>query len=189
MAAPHIAALAARYGTSQTMPVEREHYIRSKVFATGRVDENNAAIVVPSFTQSPSYTIPTKLTPNYGFGNATVPGSVDSCAYDNVYLNCYWGSGGTYGWFNLVLGSQRTISALRVAPSSWPATGATATHKVYVDNQTTPTTLVATFSDSRMNILEPTVLNIPNAVGSSVRIESYVNGSWLAWREIEVYGY
>jgi hypothetical protein len=188
MAAPHIAALAARYGTSQTMPLEREHYIRSKLVATGRLDENNATIVVPSFTQSPSYTIPTKLTPNYGFGNATDPGSIDSCVYNNVYLNCYWGSGGTNGWFTLVLGSQRTISALRVVPSSWPATGATASHYIYVDNQTTPTTLVAQFHSSRMNLLEPTVLSIPNAVGSSVRIESYVNGSWLAWREIEVYG-
>lgn len=42
-AAPHVAALAARYGGPATTPIQRETYIRTRLFATGQMDGNPTA--------------------------------------------------------------------------------------------------------------------------------------------------
>jgi hypothetical protein len=52
MAAPHVAAIAARYGNTSTQPTEREAYIRSRLFTPGFVDQGGWPIRVPSVADS-----------------------------------------------------------------------------------------------------------------------------------------
>lgn len=56
MAAPHVAAMAARYGSNATSPAQREAYVRSRLVATGTFDEVGAPIRIPSITDRTSTT-------------------------------------------------------------------------------------------------------------------------------------
>lgn len=189
MAAPFMAALAARYGTlSQYTPVVREQYLRSKMVATGFNDQNTPplAIRVPTYTQTPTFTIPTRL-PIFGYStSATYAGTSASNVSDSLYLTGTWNSGSTTGWITLDLGSSRQITTIRAVPSRSPATG-TGTTNLYADNTTMPTTLIAVHNGNEGD-QEAMVLG-GGVTARYVRLYASRPDSWVAWREIEVYGY
>lgn len=74
-----------------------------------------------------------------------------------------------------------------LTPEQWPASGPM-THQIYVsDTWLSFPAPVATISGNTTS-REPIVRNI-DAVGRYVRIYTTASSSWVAWREIEIYGY
>lgn len=195
MAAPHVSALAARYGGTSTRPVERESYIRSHLFATGYLDETSATIYVPSYTQSASFTIPGYLSISSAIADATLSGTSTDAVYDGLYLSGLWNAGHSgSAWIELDLGSSKTLKSIRLTPEMTPS--GSASHSMYVGGSSGGTqtcsgsgmSLVATISGTAIKTLEPLVASFSSS-GRYVRVCTTSNDSWTAWREIEVYGY
>lgn len=187
MAAPHVAALAARYGNSQSTPFQREFYVRSKLVSTGYLDDAGNAIQIPYYPASGA-TVPSLLTPSSITASSTLAGTSTSYVVDKLYANSLlvWNSGGVApAWIQFDLGSSRSLQGIRLTPEQSPASGFM-THEIYVGNTSPPTTLVATISGTTVR-REPIVRNF-NATGRYVRVLTTASSSWVAWREIEIYG-
>lgn len=191
MAAPHVAALAARYGSNATTPVQRELFIRSKLFATGWLDYSGRPIVVPSFTQASSFSVPARLAVSAVYASHTGPGYSPSYTIDSLYIDTNsWNAGRGVGpdaevWIEYDLGATKTLRAIRMVPDQWPY-GA-AVHEIYAGNAPAPQNLIATVSADGA-ILEPFAAEL-NASGRYVRVKTVSSPSWVAWREIEIYGF
>lgn len=102
--------------------------------------------------------------------------------------NTFWNSGGSAPqWLEADLGSAKTVAKIRLQVEQTPA-GAT-THQVYLGTAVWPNqTLVHTFSGntSAGQWLEYT---LPTPVSARyVSIVTTASPSWVAWREVEVYG-
>lgn len=188
MAAPHVSAFAARYGNNMTTPVQREHYVRSKLVLTGHLDDLGYAIRIPSMSGSgPS--VPNLLSPLSVRASSTLAGSSVNYLIDRKYGDParVWNAGGPApAWVEFDLRAPRSIRTVRLTPEQSPTTG-TLTHRIYVGDDPNVTTPVATASGS-FSSREPIVLNM-NATGRYVRILTAVSSSWVAWREIEIYGF
>ena len=187
MAAPHVAALAARYGTTATTAVERERYVQSRLRGTGWSDDHGFAIVVPSYIQPPSFAVAPRLQPVSASADAYYPGYPASAAIDGNYLSTSWNSGHSApGWIEVDLGASRSLDSLRLSPSQSP-TGA-ATHYIYAGNSPSPTALIAIASGLGGD-LEPFAVDLGLYYARYIRVYTSSSPSWVAWREIEVYGY
>ena len=187
MAAPHVAGLAARYGSSTTSPAERENYIRAHLTATGFNDAGSVAIKIPDYTTSPLFTIAGRVSPSYIDVSGTASPYNKAYAADGLYLNSFWSSGGAAPqWIEYDLGAVKTVKAVRLTPEMSPA--GPVTHKIYVDNSTPATNLVATISDPDAASLSVLTASF-SATGRYVRVETTVSPSWVGWREVEVIGY
>jgi hypothetical protein len=191
-AAPHVAALAARNGNTSTNPVIREAYIRSKLFSTGYTDPGTgAAINVPSYTQTPTFTLPTKLSPSSLSVSSTYSTYVASNATDNNYLTTSWNSGVTpvypsvQPYFQMDLGSSKTLYSIRFMVAQSP--NGTSTHEVYVGNSNPPTTLAATVTRDVIDG-EMMAVNLSGYTGRYVRVVTRASPSWAAYYEVEVFG-
>lgn len=193
MAAPHITALAARYGNTSTTPVEREKYIRAKLFNTGHNDAVGNPIRVPSYLQPPAFPIPGRIQVAYVnaySGTGTAEGGYPSNVHDSAYLSGNWNAGGNTGYIEMNLGSSRTLTGIRLVPNTWPEQGQ-AMHWIYAGSSANPEetgTLVA-FISGYSAILEPISAALGNVTATYVRVKSSSNDSWVSWREIEFYGY
>jgi len=195
MAAPHVAALAARYGGTSTRPVERESYIRSKLFATGYTDEVGATIYVPSYTQAASFTVPVRLAPAGATVSSTLAGTAANKMYDGLYLTGLWNAGGgAPAWVEFDLGSSKSVKSMRLVSEVSPSPAA-GTHQIYVGPATggagscagTGMTLVSTITGGQAT-LEPLSVAFTPTNGRYVRVCTTSLASWVAWREIEIYG-
>lgn len=186
MAAPHVSALAARFGSSATTPVERESHIRARLRATG-TDERGATIVVPSYLQAPSFVIPTRLWNLTATADSTAAGTSTAYVSDGLYLSPnIWNSGhAAPAWIEFDLVYPRTLASIRLTPEQFPSGGVV--HQIYVGNATPPTTLVATISQNSQN-LAALATGLNSTVGRYVRVLTTSSPSWIAWREVEVYG-
>lgn len=193
MAAPHVAALAARYGNTTTHPVIREAYVRSKLFSTGSSDPDSFAIKIPSYTQSPLFTLPTKLTGALSV-SSTYSTFAASKAVDSNYLTTSWNSGVTPNlaavpplqpWFQMDLGTTKSLWSIRLMPSQTPS--GTSTHDIYVGNTDPPGTLAKTISSDIMNG-EMISADLTGFSGRFVRVVTRVSPSWAAYYEVEVFG-
>lgn len=185
MAAPHVTALAARYGGNNTTPVEREFWIRSKLFYTGYLSSSGQNITVPSYLQSPTGAM-SRLFPVGVTADATLAGSSTAAMSDSLYLSGLWNSGHLApAWVEFDLGSSKVITSIRATPEQFPA-GAVV-HQIYAGNTPAPTSLITTLSGPGAN-MEP----MATAVGTYaryIRIYTVTSPSWVAWREVEIYGY
>ena len=188
MAAPHVAALAARFGTTSTSPVDRENEVRSRLRGTGFADNQGATIVVPSFVQPISYVVARRLNISSAYASASYPGFPASYAVDRNYLSNSWNAGNAgAAWIELDLGAVKSIDSLRLTPSQAP--NGNVTHYVYAGSSQSPTTLVAVVSGNGRD-LEPFVAYVGNYPARYVRVHTLAgHPSWVAWRELEVYGY
>ncbi|MET1077702.1 MAG: S8 family serine peptidase [Pseudomonas sp.] len=193
MAAPHVSALAARYGNASTTPVEREWWIKSKLRETGYYDRKGFKIKVPNFTQPPLAAPLKKLAVvkiySSGTGN---PASLT----DGKYLSGdFWRAGGPTGFVIFDLGSTKHVRAVRMTPlsSGWQP-GTSATHSIEMMRTRLQAPInVATYT-GMVDDLEPISLIIDGekeaSHGRFVKINTTFNSvSWTAWREIEIYGY
>lgn len=187
MAAPHVSALAARYGTTSTTPVEREKWIRAKVFHTGFNADDGFPITVPSYTQPPSTGLPSRLIPVAASADATLLGTSPYSLFDGLYLTDSWNAGHyAPAWVQFDLGSPKIITGIRLTPEQFPA--GSVTHHVYAGNAPLPSSLVATLSSPVSANLEPLSAGI-STTARYVLIYTAASPSWVAFREIEIYGY
>lgn len=187
MAAPHVAALAARFGNGSTTPVEREQWIRGKTFWTGYYSQTGQPLIVPSYTQSLSTNLSSRLFPASASADATYPGTSVNYLSDGLYLTNTWNAGHfAPAWVEFDLGSSRVITSIRAVPEQSPA-GAV-THYVYAGNSPAPTTLVATLSSSNGDVMEPLASTV-GTYARYVRVYTSSSPSYVAWREVEIYGY
>lgn len=189
MAAPHISALAARYGDTTTRPPEREAYIRSRTLATGYKDTKNNPIRIHSYMAPVQITVPFRLKP---VAVSTSGGTGDpTTAYDGKYLSGnFWNAGAQTGFIQFDLGSSRQIKSLRMTPAKSMTPGASlmTMHEVYVGNNPASLSKVADISDSGAEDLSP-ISSQFSATGRYVKIVTTSSpASWLSWREIEIYG-
>lgn len=188
MAAPHVAALAARFGNTGTPPVERENEVRSRLRTTGFTDNQGATILVPSFVQPISYVVARLLSISSAYASASYPGFPALHAVDRNYWSTSWNAGNAgAAWIELDLGGVKNIDSLRLTPSQSP--NGNVTHYIYAGNSPTPTTLIAIVSGLGRD-LEPFVANMGLYPARYVRVYTPSgHPSWVAWRELEVYGY
>lgn len=184
MAAPHVSALAARYGDSQTTPVQREFYIRSKLTPTGKTAADGAPIKRHSYLATPSFSVPNKLIPtdistSGGFGDVHT-------LFDGKYLSGdFWNAGAQTGWVQFDLGSIKTIRSVRMTPNK--SGRGESIHEFYVGNTPSSMTLSNTINDLSDN-MEP-ISSTFTATGRYLKIKTVFNSaSWTSWREIEIYG-
>ncbi len=62
-----------------------------------------------------------------------------------------------------------------------------AVHEIYAGNSPAPQNLIATVS-ANGGILEPFAAEL-NTSGRYVRVKTVSSPSWVAWREVEIYGF
>ncbi len=187
MAAPHISALAARYGDKTTRPPEREAYIRNKTFATGYNDTKGIPIRVHGYTVPVQKPIPSRLKP---IAVTTSGGTGDpTTAYDGKYLSGnFWNAGAQTGFIQFDLGSAKQIKSLRLVPAKSPSTVPRTRHEVYVGDNLNNLAMVSTITDPAAEDLNVIAAEL-SATGRYIRIVTTESpGSWLSWREIEIYG-
>lgn len=195
MAAPFVAGLAARFGSTNATPVQREYHLRSRLSGYPDAgwlyaDLSGIAIKMPQFNKVPAYTTPNRLTPVGITASATLSGTSPSATQDRKYATTVsWNAGSPIGWIEFDLGSVKTIRAIRMSPEQ-SSTGLT-THNVYVGNTPSPTTLQVSINELTDD-KAPIARKFPDSgtvQGRYVRISSDTSGiSWLAWREVEIYG-
>lgn len=196
MAAPFVAGLAARFGSTNATPVQREYHLRSRLSGYPdagwqyNIDTSGIVIKIPQFNKVPAYTTPNRLTPVGMTASATLSGTTLSATQDGKYaMTTSWNAGSPIGWIEFDLGSVKTIRAIRMSPEQ-SLTGVT-THNVYIGNTPSPTTLRVSINELTDN-KAPIARKFPDngtVQGRYVRISSDTTGSsWLAWREVEIYG-
>lgn len=196
MAAPFVAGLAARFGSTNATPVQREYHLRSRLSGYPdagwqyNIDTSGIVIKIPQFNKVPAYTTPNRLTPVGITASATLSGTALSATQDGKYaMTTSWNAGSPIGWIEFDLGSVKTIRAIRMTPEQ-SLTGVT-THNVYIGNAPSPTTLRVSINELTDD-KAPIARKFPDngtVQGRYVRISSDTTGSsWLAWREVEIYG-
>jgi hypothetical protein len=127
MAAPHVAAMAARYGTPATSPADRESYIRSRLFTTGQTDQAGAPIRVPSIAQSTANTthltnISTRANVDTGDGVMITGITIEGATNKTVAIVVAGPSLGAYGIPNPLANPTVTLvrnGAVVAANDNW----------------------------------------------------------------------
>ena len=195
MAAPHVAALAARYGFNTTRPVQREAFIRSILVSTGNSDPDSVLMRIPRYTQTPAFTPPSVLTFS-ATGCGGLHGSGANYVNDGLYTdNNMWNAGhGTIAAggshdpeIELDLGFNRAVQSLRLTPAMSPD-GST-THVIYAGTSPNPQTQVATVTDARGTNMATIPVSFTPTTARYIRIKTTSSPSWVAWKELEVYGF
>jgi subtilisin family serine protease len=179
MAAPHVAALAARFGNTSTTPVQREAYIRGKLVSTGYV-------MMPDYTQTLSQVVPSRLYATSVYASSTSANSSVSAVSDSLYLTpaSFWNAGqNAPAWIEFDFGSQRCFTSIRLVPEQIPE--GNTTHNIYVGDAYP--LMAAAYVSAYGRTLEPFTRAI-GSCGRYLRVETTGSSSYVAWREIEIYG-
>jgi subtilisin family serine protease len=186
MAAPHVAGLAARFGTTATTPVLRENFIRSTVFSSLSKDDAGLTISIP-YWRAPGWTMPTQLPVYTVTAGSTMAGTGPAKVVDGYYTITGWNAGhGAPAWIEFDLGTTRNLWGIRLTPEVSPE--GPATHQIWVGDTPNPTTLVGRISTTARNMV-PQTAALGNAPDRYVRVVTLDSPSWVAWTEIELYGY
>ncbi len=195
MAAPHVAGLAARFGSTSLTPVQREYHLRARLSGFpdagwNYADESGVVIKMPQYNKAPAYTVPNRVFATSITASGSLAGQPPGNVQDQKYsATAAWNAGGPTGWIELDLGSVRTIRAIRMVPEHGSVGGNT-THNVYIGNTSNPSTLAVNISEPTQN-MAPIARKFPDSgtvTGRYIRISSNTTGvSWLSWREIEIY--
>jgi hypothetical protein len=194
-AAPTVAAIASRYGNAQTRPIEREQYIlRNAVIENppkyaGSFQINNARYAAQS-----AQPIPGRLV----IASIYSPTSQVNLAKltDAKFYNEFWNAGGQSGIISLDLGTTRTVTGVRitlrtsapaVVPDSTPVNFTIFTSNT---NFLNPENFLASWSELHQSDMAPVYID-PNQSRSAryIQISGVNQASWLAYSEVEVYGF
>jgi Subtilase family/F5/8 type C domain len=186
-AAPHVTALAARYGGPNTTPVQREAYLRSKLQHTGNTDSLYEPIYKPNYLAPPLFTIPSRLAPTYISASSSTASSDLWSTQDTLYLSGnYWNAGSQNGWIQFDLGQLRTLTSIRLVPEM--SGFGNARHEVLVSDGVNPFTS-AQIVNEYAETLSPISMSLNNAQARYVRVKSSLTAlTWISWREVEIYG-
>ena len=186
-AAPAVAAMAARYSNSMN-PVVREAKVRAQLFSTGSTDPGDSkAVKIPSYTQSPAFTVPTQLTGSIS-ANYTYNSSYSAAmANDGNYLSTSWNSGvqpsypTIQPYLEIDLGSTKTLSSVRFAVAQSPS--GYSTHDVLVDGVYKGSISTTYVTDGQM-----LAFNLGGISGRYVKLRTFSSPGWAAYYEFEVFG-
>lgn len=186
VAAPYISALAARYGGSSTTPVEREQWIRGKTVYLGN-DSLGAPINFASYTQPLASGVHPRAFPVGATADATAPGTNVSFLSNALYLDGnVWSAGhAAPAWVEFDLGSTKTVSSVRLSPEMYPP--GLINVQVAVGNTPNPGGPV-TAVNVNVDTLEPISIYLGNQTARYLRMTVLSSPSWVAFREIEIYG-
>lgn len=191
--APIVAAIASRYGNSQTRPIEREAYIRNSLQSTGYV-EGGIPLKKVVYTAPAIHSIPKRL-PIVSATSPTNPVNVHT-VYDGRFydINSYWNAGAPWGEITVDLGSIKTVTSVRLTMRSHltPDNGALRRVNFAVwggSSSNAVNTHLAYFDEPDHSDLGPVHITLPTTSTRYVKIQGNSHDSWLAFAEIEVYGY
>lgn len=197
-AAPIVAALAGRYGSIATRPVEREKYIKNSLFLNGKYEEastSNLPIKLARYTSPSSHNIPKRL-PIAAVYSKTSAINLNKLIDEKFYDGINWNAGSQAGSIVLDLGVIKNIKGIRVMIRS-SANGGGLSFTVHGGNS--------------IDIIAPGVATIPlNPITHKDTVDQFdlvpyyipldgrcrylmLNGnntsSWLSYSEVEVYGF
>jgi len=198
-AAPIVAALAGRYGSTATRPIEREAYIRNNMLFTGKYEQANGSNL-PMYQaryMPPAYgSIPHKL-PVAAVYSDTNPNNRHKLVDEKFYDHTYWNAGANWGSIVLDLGSQKNITGIRVMIRSSSDGGGVlnfAAHGGNTINITGPGKAVipdnplAWLNNTDQHDLVPYYIPV-SGNWRYVMLQAHNAASWLAYSEVEVYGF
>jgi len=197
-AAPIVAAIAGRYGSTATRPIEREAYIRNNRVFTGKYEGANGSnlpIYQVKYTTPYYYSIPHKL-PVSAVYSQTNPNKRDKLIDEKFYDGMDWNAGANWGSIVLDLGSARNIKGIRVMIRSSSDGGALnfAVHGGNTINITSPgravipSNPIAYYNTTDQYDLVPYYIPL-NGNYRYVMLEANNSTSWLSYSEVEVYGF
>ncbi len=201
-AAPIVAAIASRYGNTQTRPIEREAYIKAGLSNTGYSEAGLPLRKVQYVAPSSLNLI--KRLPIIG---ATSPTNSDNLAslYDGRFFSDteYWNARTNWGSVTVNLGQMRKVTGVRItvrtAASETAGTpqpidfavsagrhgavfgGSSSPGPVYFDNP-------QYYTEPDQSDVAPVYIALDGSVSQYLKIEANNLYSWLAYSEIEVYG-
>jgi len=196
-AAPIAAAIAARYGNYMTRPIERESFLRAYAQSTGSFDPTGLPIKSVKWNFGN-----TGVLKRYPISGVWSPRDSKNIAmlYDSSYQGV-WNSMGYEGTLVIDLGQTRKVNVIRVTPRSSvidqnsipdnndPSVDFT----VAPTGSLTSTAIGGTYYKTKMpkhydRTPFSIVLSSPFTTQYLI-LNGYNHGSWLAYSEIEVYGY
>ncbi|WP_369939145.1 S8 family serine peptidase [Xanthomonas medicagonis] len=201
-AAPIVAAIASRYGDNQTRPIEREAYIKASLSDTG-YNEAGLPLRKVQYTAPSSHNLPRRL-PIVG---ATSPTNADNLAslYDARFFSdsAYWNAHAYWGSVTLDLGQLRTVTGVRITVrTSASDLAPTAQPIAFEVSAGTPGAVFgggsgggqisygAPVYHTEPDQSDVAPVYIPLSGGARyLKIDANNPYSWLAYSEIEVYGY
>lgn len=137
----------------------------------------------------PANSTPALLSASGATASSSYLSYTPNLAIDNNTGTSWNGGGFPAKWIDVDLGAQKTLTAFRLLTNQSPS-GAT-THNIYVkSNINDAYTLAKTFNGTTTGDqwLEHYLLNAVSNV-RYVRVETTVSPSWVAWKEISLYGY
>ncbi|MXV08804.1 MULTISPECIES: S8/S53 family peptidase [unclassified Xanthomonas] len=201
-AAPIVAAIASRYGNTQTRPLEREAYIKAGLSNTGYSEAGLPLRKVQYVAPSSLNLI--KRLPIIG---ATSPTNSDNLAslYDGRFFSDtdYWNARTNWGSVTVNLGQTRKVTGMRITvrtaasetagvaqPIDFAVSagrhgavfgGSTNPGPVYFDNP-------QYYTEPDQSDVAPVYIALNGSTAQYLKIEANNPYSWLAYSEIEVYG-
>ncbi|WP_298432568.1 S8 family serine peptidase [Ottowia sp.] len=191
--APIAGAIASRYGNNQTRPVERESFLRAYAQHTGYYDATSRPILsVKWSTGSTGVLKRYALSGVWSPQNTTNINNLKDGSYQGI-----WNAMGNTGTVVIDLGQNRNVRLIRVTPRSSIVTIANGIYPIYFSiaptssgTSTAPTGAYQGGSTPKHFDRTPISIALDSPINSRYLILNGHNyGSWLAYSEIEVYGY
>jgi len=197
-AAPIVAALAGRYGTVNTRPIEREAYIRNNMMFTGKYEQGNSSNlpIYQARYVPPAYnSIPHKL-PVAAVYSDTNQSNLHKLVDEKFYDGIDWNAGAHWGSIVLDLGSQKNVKGIRVMMRSssnggvlnFAAHGGNTIHITGPGKAVIPDNPIAWLNTTDQYDLVPYYIPL-SGNWRYVMLQAHNVPSWLSYSEVEVYGF
>lgn len=191
-ASPIVGALASRYGSISTRPIERENYIRRILVPTGSYAAG-LPINVVQYSDPAFYSIP-KVLSVVGASSPTNPNNLD-VLYDGKFFDPvrFWEANSSNGSILFDLGQMKTIVGIRVtvrtalAPQEFE--NYPMGYAIGVGNSTSEIIETAYYTEPSQADNAPVYIDIPTVGARYVRLNASNQHSPLAFSEVEIYGY
>jgi hypothetical protein len=196
-AAPLVAAVASRYGTSSTRPVERESYIRQNLktaYPTAKLDVPGGLPIKNVFYGTNPSAIPPRLAPVAVYSKTSTV-NLNLLSDQKFYSDFFWSANANWGSVVIDLGAPKNVKGVRIHIRSSAEDGQLdfAVHGGNTINLTGPDTpSIPTNPIAYQTVLDQFDFTshyiVVNGNYRYLMIEGNNHNSWLAYTEIEVYG-
>jgi len=185
-ASPIAAAIAVRYGNRTTRPLEREHFLRANAHPQGNIAGQAALLVKYGNSQNKllRHNISSIYSPQANYNTALM--------YNGEYGDI-WNSGGNYGTIVIDLGNVKNVRHIRITPRS--SVGLTEIFPIEfavapaINSFGSPSGTWQYRNFSKHGDMAPLTISLNGFNTRYIVLNAHNYGSWLAYSEIEVYGY
>ncbi|QNH21786.1 Subtilase family protein [Xanthomonas sp. GW] len=201
-AAPIVAAIASRYGDSQTRPIEREAYIKAGLAATG-YSEAGLPLKKVQYVAPAQFNIPKRL-PVVAATSPTNSANLVSL-YDGKFFSDvdYWNAQTNWGSVTLDLGQLRTVTGVRITVRTAASDLAGVAQPIdFAVSSGVPGAVFGGstgggqvsygtpvyYTEADQSDVAPVYIALSGGA-RYLKIEANNPYSWLAYSEIEIYGY